>query len=126
MNTQDKKCFDNNYKQPLKCLKLQGKADKTIQSYSRALRRVTAHFNCLPETLTPDDLKDYFAALVESHSWSTVKIDRLGLQFYWRHVLYKDWQWIDIVGLVTVVTGHPTQYLTNIPFSISVFNQWIP
>lgn len=97
MNTHDKKCFDNHYQQLLKCLKLQGKADKTIESYSRALRRVHHHFDCLPEKLTPDDLKDYFAALVESHSWSTVKIDRLGLQFYWRHVLHKDWRWIDIV-----------------------------
>lgn len=97
MKKQDKKHFDNHYNQLLKCLKLQGKADKTIESYSRALRRVTAHFNCLPEQLTVDDLKDYFSALVESHSWSTVKIDRLGLQFYWRHVLGKDWQWIDIV-----------------------------
>ncbi len=97
MNSNDKKHFDKHYQQMLKCLKLQGKADNTIDSYSRALRRVVAHFDCLPEHLTPDHLKDYFAALVESHSWSTVKIDRLGLQFYWRHVLAKDWQWIDIV-----------------------------
>ena len=76
---------------------MQGKADKTIDSYSRAIRRVVQHFDCLPEALTPDNLKDYFAALVESHSWSTVKIDHLGLQFYWRHILKKDWQWIDIV-----------------------------
>jgi integrase len=61
------------------------------------VRRVVKHFDCLPEVLTEDNLKDYFAALVESHSWSTVKIDRLGFQFYWRHVLKKDWQWIDIV-----------------------------
>jgi len=79
MNTQDKKRFDKNYQQLLKCLKLQGKADITIDSYSRALRRVTDYFDCLPEQLSPDNLKDYFAALVESHFWSTVKIDRLGL-----------------------------------------------
>lgn len=97
MKTQDKKQFDLHYQQLLKCLKLQGKADKTIEAYSRALRRVVDHFDCLPEHLTPDDLKDYFAALVDSHSWSTVKIDRLGLQFYWRHVLGKDWQWVNIV-----------------------------
>ena len=89
--------FDKSYQQLLKCLKLQGKADKTIDAYSRAIRRVVEHFDCLPEDLTEDNLKDYFAALVESHSWSTVKIDRLGLQFYWRHILKKDWQWIDIV-----------------------------
>ncbi len=97
MTKNEKIHFDKHYQQLLKCLKLQGKADKTIDSYSRAIRRVSAYFDCLPEKLTPDNLKDYFAALVESHSWSTVKIDRLGLQFYWRHILKKDWQWIDIV-----------------------------
>ena len=97
MTKNEKIHFDKHYQQLLKCLKLQGKADKTIDSYSRAIRRVVQHFDYLPEALTPDNLKDYFAALVESHSWSTVKIDRLGLQFYWRHILKKDWQWIDIV-----------------------------
>lgn len=97
MKKSDEIIFNTNYQQLLKCLKLQGKADKTIDAYSRALRRVVSHFDRLPETLTPDDLKDYFAALVVSHSWSTVKIDRLGLQFYWRHVLHKDWRWVDIV-----------------------------
>jgi integrase/recombinase XerD len=97
MTKNEKIHFDKHYQQLLKCLKLQGKADKTIDAYSRAIRRVSAYFDCLPEKLTPDNLKDYFAALVESHSWSTVKIDRLGLQFYWRHILNKDWQWIDIV-----------------------------
>jgi len=97
MNNTQKKRFDKDYQQLLKCLKLQGKADKTIASYSHAVRRVVNHFDCLPDKLTADNLKDYFAALVETHSWSTVKIDRLGLQFYWRHILKKDWQWIDIV-----------------------------
>jgi len=97
MNKNEKSRFEINYQQHLKCLKLQGKADKTIEAYSRAIRRVSEYFDCLPEKLTPDNLKDYFAALVESHSWSTVKIDRLGLQFYWRHVLKKDWRWVDIV-----------------------------
>jgi len=97
MNNIEKDRFDKHYQQLLKCLKLQGKAERTIDSYSRAVRRVVQHFDCLPEALTQDNLKDYFAALVESHSWSTVKIDRLGLQFYWRHILKKDWQWVEIV-----------------------------
>ncbi len=46
----------------------------------------------------------YFAGLVESHSWSTVKIDRNGLQFFWRHVLKKDWEWIKIIKLPKVYT----------------------
>jgi len=37
MNKNDKSRFEINYQQLLKCLKLQGKADKTIEAYSRAL-----------------------------------------------------------------------------------------
>jgi integrase/recombinase XerD len=42
-------------------------------------------------------LRDYFSSLVHSHSWSTVKLDRNGLQFFYRHILNKPWQWIEIV-----------------------------
>lgn len=34
---------------------------------------------------------------MESHSWSTVKTDRNGIQFFYRHVLNRPWQFIDIV-----------------------------
>lgn len=97
MNKQDQAHFDKLYQQHLKLLKLQGKAEKTIDSYSRAIRRVSAYFDCCPEELTPAQLQDYFATLVITHSWSTIKIDRLGLQFYWKHVLHKEWDWINIV-----------------------------
>ncbi len=29
-------------------------------------------------------------------SWSTVKVDRNGLQFFYQHILKRDWQWVDI------------------------------
>jgi integrase len=85
------------YQRHLKLLKLQGKAQKTIEAYSLAIRRLSKHFDCCPELLMPGQLQDYFAQLVETHSWSTVKIDRLGIQFYWKHILHKDWEWINIV-----------------------------
>jgi len=110
----DKKTFDKHYQQHLQCLKLQGKADATIDSYSRAVRRIVEYFNCLPEQLSTNDLKDYFAALVESHSWSTVKVDRLGLQFYWQHVLGKDWQWVNIVKPPKIKTIPDILTLTEI------------
>ncbi|WP_321491808.1 phage integrase N-terminal SAM-like domain-containing protein [uncultured Desulfobacter sp.] len=43
------------------------------------------------ENLKAEQLEAYFADLVESHSWSTVKIDRLGLQNFWKFVLQKEW-----------------------------------
>ncbi len=89
--------FKKLYQRHLRLLKLQGKSQKTIDAYSRAVRRVSEHFDCCPDKLTPEQLETYFAELVDTHSWSTVKIDRNGLQFFWRHVLKRDWQWVNII-----------------------------
>ncbi len=97
MNEAEAKRFNTLYEHHQKTLMLQGKAQSTIDSYSRAVRRVSNHFDCCPDKLTPDQLENYFADLVESHSWSTVKIDRLGLQHFWKFVLKKKWKWVDIV-----------------------------
>lgn len=97
MNSQQVKRFNTLYQRHLNLLKLQGKSQKTIDAYSRAVRRVRDHFDCCPDQLTPEQLETYFGQLVDSHSWSTVKIDRNGLQFFWRHVLRRDWDWIHII-----------------------------
>lgn len=97
MNETEVKRFNNLYKRHQKTLLLQGKAKKTIDAYSRAVRRVRDYFECCPDKLKPEQLEEYFVALVESHSWSTVKIDRNGLQHFWKFVLKKDWKWVDIV-----------------------------
>ncbi|MDO9579143.1 MAG: site-specific integrase [Bacteroidales bacterium] len=89
--------FKKLYQRHLRLLKLQGKSQKTIAAYSRAVRRVSEHFDCCPDKLTQEQLEIYFGKLVDSHSWSTVKIDRNGLQFFWRHVLKRDWQWVNII-----------------------------
>ena len=89
--------FKKLYQRHLRLLKLQGKRQKTIDAYSRAVRRISEHFDCCPDQLTPEQLELYFGALVDTHSWSTVKIDRNGLQFFWRHVLKRDWDWINII-----------------------------
>lgn len=97
MKSTEVKRFATLYERDLKLLKLQGKSQKTIDAYSRAVRRITEYFDCCPDQLTAEQLENYFAELVDTHSWSTVKIDRLGLMFFWKHVLQLDWQWINIV-----------------------------
>jgi integrase/recombinase XerD len=67
--------FNELYQRHLRSLKLQGKSQKTIESYARAVRRITEHFDCCPDKLTQEQREQYFADLVKSHSWSTVKID---------------------------------------------------
>ena len=87
MNNQEQLHFDYLYQQHLTNLTLQGMRPATIDAYSRAVRRITSFFDRSPDTLTKSDLKCYFASLIESHSWSSVKLDRNGLQFFYRHTL---------------------------------------
>jgi site-specific recombinase XerD len=97
MNFSEQQRFNVLYEQHLTNLKLQGKRPATIDAYSRAVRRITQYFDRTPDTLTTDDLKTFFAALIQSHSWSTVKLDRNGLQFFYKYTLNKQWQWLNIV-----------------------------
>ena len=97
MNQAETNRFNELYQRHLRLLELQGKSQKTIEAYARAVRRIREHFDCCPDQLTLEQREKYFAALVQSHSWSTVKVDRNGLQFFWKHVLKRDWQWVNIV-----------------------------
>ncbi|MEZ8251390.1 tyrosine-type recombinase/integrase [Vibrio splendidus] len=97
MKPDDLKRYNTLYEQHLTNLKLQGKRPATIDAYSRAVRRITAHFDRAPDTLTTSDLKQFFASLIQTHSWSTIKLDRNGLQFFYRYTLDKQWEWLNIV-----------------------------
>ena len=97
MNKAQKTKFDSLYQQHVSALKRQGKADATIDGYSRALRRITDYDDLCPDRLTQEHLNNYFSSLVKTHSWSTVKLDRNGLQFFYKQVLNKQWCWVNIV-----------------------------
>jgi phosphate uptake regulator len=49
MNTQEQAHFDRLYALHLRTLKLRGMRDATIDSYARAIRRVSKHFDCSPD-----------------------------------------------------------------------------
>jgi len=89
--------FKHNYQTHLKHLKLKGLRPKTIEAYSRAIRRIGAYFDYQINDLSERQLTDYFTDLLESHSWSAVKLDLYGLKFYYQHVLHKPWENIDLI-----------------------------
>ena len=91
MKSSSEVIFQQNYQLHLKHLKLKGLQPKTIDAYSRAIRRIGERFDYQIDSLTEGQLTDYFTELVASHSWSTVKLDLYGLQFYYAHVLRKPW-----------------------------------
>lgn len=97
MNPQQHTHFQQLYQAHLNHLLLQGKRPATIDAYARAVRRISHHYDCPPDQLSLNQLKNYFAQLIRTHSWSTVKLDRNGLQFFYRYTLNRQWEWVDIV-----------------------------
>ena len=65
MKTSNKVKFDAYYQQHCKHLKLKGLRPKTIEAYSRAIRRIGAYFNDRIDDFTTDELLDYFYQLKE-------------------------------------------------------------
>ena len=83
--------FQLHYQRHLQHLKLKGLQPKTIEAYSRAIRRIGERFDYKIDGLTEQQLMDYFTELMASHSWSSVKLDLYGLKFYYVHVLRYPW-----------------------------------
>lgn len=102
MNQKEQQKFDVLYQKHCSCLQLQGKAKSTIENYSRGLRRFTAFLDRSPDSATKDDFQRYFKELLKTRSWSTIKCDRVGLQFFYIYVLEKKWDWVKIVKPPTV------------------------
>ncbi len=70
MTTSSEFNFKQNYQNHLKQLKLKGLQPKTIEAYARGIRRIGAYFDEQIYDLSEQQLTDYFADLLETHSWS--------------------------------------------------------
>ncbi len=97
MTSPSERKFKRNYKKHLQHLKLKGLQPKTIEAYSRAIRRIGDYFDHKIDDLSKQQLTDYFTDLLDSHSWSAVKLDLYGLKFYYSHVLDKPWVNVSLI-----------------------------
>lgn len=119
MNTEEQARFDRLYAEHLQALRLQGKRGKTVDCYARAVRRIAGYFDRCPDDLSVNEHKGYFSALLENYSWSSLKVDLWGLVFFYRHVLGRPLEWIQIVkppqvqSLPDIPTRQEVQQLIN-------------
>ncbi|WP_254978262.1 phage integrase N-terminal SAM-like domain-containing protein [Cyanobium sp. ATX 6A2] len=97
MDPSEQEHFERLFAANVQAMKLHGLHSKTSDSNSRTLRRVAGHFDRCPDDLSPDELKGYFAALLEQYSWSTIQVDLCSLQFFHRYVLDREMEWIKII-----------------------------
>lgn len=94
----DDSLFNKLYQKHCKLLKLSGYQPKTIDAYSRAIRRIGNYFGPRNiEQLSQNQLLDYFYQLLEKRSWSAVKLDLYGLRFFYTNILEKTWQDIPLI-----------------------------
>jgi site-specific recombinase XerD len=97
MTASSEQTFKGLYEAHLKHLRLKGLQPKTIEAYARAIRRIGAFFEHEISDLSEQQLMAYFSDLLESHSWSAVRLDLYGLKFFYTHVLKKPWANVDLI-----------------------------
>jgi len=97
MKTPNDATFKQYYASHRQHLVLKGLQPKTIDAYSRAIRRIGDYFDYDINNLCEQQLVDYFVKLLDTHSWSTVKLDLYGLKFFYRHVLNRPWSHLDLI-----------------------------
>jgi hypothetical protein len=95
--------FQYLYKQHCSHLNLQGLRAKTIDAYTRAIRRIGAAYDCPIESITRDQLLDHFSNLSKRRSKSTVKLDLYGLKLFYLNLLERDWVDLPIIKSSRVV-----------------------
>jgi len=97
MRTSNNPQFNHYYELHCKHLKLKGLQPKTIDAYTRALRRIGDYFDFQVDNLSQNQLLDYFHTLLVRLSWSAVKLDLYGLKFFYIHVLKKPWTDVQLI-----------------------------
>jgi integrase/recombinase XerD len=81
------------YQKSINALTLNGKAGRTQQAYSRALRMLCEFYGKVPEDISEQELEAYFLHRRNVDHWSanTLRICYCGIRFYFVQVLQCDW-----------------------------------
>jgi integrase/recombinase XerD len=86
-----------------KALQIAGKCERTRQAYIRSVRMLGEFYDCLPDTLTEDQLRDYFVHRKTVDDWApnTMKIAYCAIKFFFQHVIRRDWHILSILRAET-------------------------
>ena len=82
------------FQKSIDSLALNGKAERTQEAYTRALRMLCEFYAKRPEDITEAELEAYFLRRKNTDRWSsnTMRICYCGIRFYFVRVLRRDWQ----------------------------------
>jgi site-specific recombinase XerD len=74
-------------------LQLRNFSDRTVEAYVRAVRQLSQYFNKPPDTITEEELKEYFLYNRNVRKWSrsASSISICGIKFFFEKTLQKEW-----------------------------------
>ena len=87
------------YQKSINALTLNGKAERTQEAYTRAVRMLSEFYAKSPEAITEAELEAYFLRRRNVDHWSanTMRICYCGIRFYFVQVLQRTWHLFDIL-----------------------------
>lgn len=91
------------YDKMIKTLQLNGKGERTQESYARAVRMLTEHCKKMPESITQEELQEYFLFRKNVSKWApkTMRICYCGIRFFYVNVLRHNWHIFNILRAQT-------------------------
>jgi len=83
----------------LEDLQLHGFAERTQESYMRAVRLLAYHYHKAPDKISEEELRQYFLYLKNDKQWSraSMTISICGIKFFFEHTLKQNWTTFDLV-----------------------------
>jgi site-specific recombinase XerD len=80
-------------------LQLKGMANSTQESYVRSVRQLAEYYGKSPDTITEEELRDYFLFVKNTKKWSrnTITIALCGIKFFYEKTLKQNWSLFSLV-----------------------------
>lgn len=80
-----------------KDLRLAGKAERTVEAYTGAVRRLVRRTGKPVGEIEEDDVREYLLDMVEARvARGTFSINLCGIRFFWKDTLGRDWKIFDL------------------------------
>ncbi len=99
------------YSQMVRKLQINGKSERTVQAYTRAVHQLAKHYQRAPEFITEEELETYFLYRRNESEWApkTLNLCYCGIRFYYQYVIGRDWK------LLTILKAQKEERLPEIP-----------
>jgi integrase/recombinase XerD len=87
------------YQQSMRALQLAGMSERTQQCYTRSVRQLVDFYKKTPDTITEQELQDYFLHRKNVDTWApaTMRICYSGIKFFFINVLKRDWHTLELI-----------------------------